>query len=91
MWLIIGLIIGAGLLAWVYWIRERHVKITWYEWLLGIIGLMVLLFAIENFTKFLAEHETRAAWRFLLIAGLPSLMLLSLYFLLPWRRHHKAG
>ena len=91
MWLLIGLIFGAGLLALVLWLRSRKVAVTWYEWLIGIPGLLLLLFTIQNFSASLAEHEEIAAWRFLLVFGLPAIILLAIASLLPWLRHRKAG
>ena len=61
MWLIIGLILGAGLLALVLLLRTRKIAVKWYEWLIGAIGLILLLFTIQNFTGSLAEHEEFAA------------------------------
>ena len=91
MWLIIGLVIGAALIALVFWLRSRKIVVTWYEWLIGVIGLLLLLFAIQNFTASFAEHEPTAAWRFLLISGLPAVILLTIACLLPWWRHRRAG
>ena len=90
-WLIIGLVVGAGLMALVLWLRRRKITVTWYEWLVGAIGLLLLLFTIQNFTASFAEHEPIAAWRFLLVFGLPSAILLAIACLLPWWRHRRAG
>ena len=90
-WFIVGLVIGAGLLALVLWLRSRRIGVTWYEWLVGAIGLLLLLFAIQNFTASFAEHEPTAAWRFLLVFGLPSVILLAIACLLPWWRYRQAG
>jgi uncharacterized membrane protein len=91
MWLIIGLVIGAGLLALVLWLHSRKIAVTWYEWLVGAIGLLLLFFTIQNFTTSFAEHEPTAAWRFLLVLGLPSVILLAIACLLPWWHHRRAG
>ena len=48
MWLIIGLVIGDGLLALIPWLRNRKIMVTWYEWLIGTLGLLLLLFTIQN-------------------------------------------
>lgn len=58
---LIGLVIGAGLLALVPWLRSRRIVVTWYEWLIGAIGLLLLLFTIHDFFASFAEHEEYAA------------------------------
>ena len=91
MWLIIALIIGAGLMALVLWLRSRRILVTWYEWLIGALGLLLLLFTIQNFIASFAEHEATAAWTFLWMLGVPAILLLAIACLLPWWRHRKAG
>ena len=91
MWFIIGLILGAGLLALVLLLRTRKIAVKWYEWLIGAIGLILLLFTIQNFTGSLAEHEKFAAWTFLWLSGVPSIILIGVSLFLPWRRYFKTG
>ena len=86
MWLIIGLIAGAAILGLVQWMRSKNISLTWYEWLIGIVGLALLLFTIQNFFGSFAELEPTAAWMFLLITGLPSLILLAVSWQLVARR-----
>jgi hypothetical protein len=90
MWFIIGLILGAALLAMVLFLRTRNLAIRWYEWLIGSVGLLMLLITILNFTGSLAEHETFAAWTFLWLSGVPSIILIGISLFLPWRRHSKS-
>jgi len=91
MWFIIGLVIGAGLLTLALWLHSRKIAVKWYEWLIGALGLLLLLFMIQNIAGSIAEMETIAAWQFLWLIGLPSLILLALAWWLPWRRHRKTG
>ncbi len=73
MWLIIGLITGALILGVA---RSQSIKATWYEWLTGILGLLLLMFTINNFFGAQAEYEPMAASMFLLVTGLPAIILL---------------
>jgi len=91
MWFLIGLIIGAGLLALALWLRSRGIVVRCYEWLISVVGLLLLLFTIQNLSASFAEYEEFAAWTFLWVFGLPSVILLAIACLLPWRRHRKAG
>ena len=90
-WLSIGLIIGAGSITLALLLRQRKISVRWYEWLIGVAGLLLLLFTIQNFSTSLAGYEEYAAWTFLWVFGLPSILFLAIAFLLPWIRHRKAG
>lgn len=90
LWFIIALVLGVGLTSLVVWIRSRDITVKWYEWLITAIGLVLLLFTIQNFTTAFAELESQAPWMFLLILGLPALILLAVVWQLVARRK-RAG
>lgn len=90
MWFIIGIVLGVALLGLVLWLRSRDIKVSWYEWLIGVIGLLLLLFTIQNFVGSFIELEPTAAWMFWLVTGLPALILLAVAWQLAWRRHRAA-
>ena len=90
MWFAIAFVLGAGLVALIVWLRSSSVEVKWYEWLIGIIGLLLLIFTIQNFAGSLAEFNSTAAWLFLPIAGLPALILLAVSWQLVARRQ-RAG
>ena len=91
MWLIIGLVAGAAVLALVLWLRNRDIKVSWYEWLIGVIGLLLLMFTIQNFAGSLAEIESTAANMFLLVTGLPAIILLAIVWQLIARRQRAVS
>ncbi|KSV18848.1 MAG: dehalogenase [Dehalococcoides mccartyi] len=86
MWFIIGLIVGGLILGLIWLLKRNNFSLTWYEWLIGIIGLGLLLFTIQNFFGSLEEVESKAAAMFWLVTGLPSLILLALAWQLVARR-----
>jgi uncharacterized membrane protein len=90
MWFAIAFVLGAGLVALILWLRSNSVAVKWYEWLIGIIGLLLLIFTIQNFTGSFAEFNRTAAWLFLPITGLPALILLAVSWQLVARRQ-RAG
>jgi hypothetical protein len=90
LWLIIGLIVGAGVLALALWSNNRGVSIKWYDWLIGVIGLLLLIFTIQNYFGSNAELEPTAANLFLLVTGLPAIILMVIAWQLIARRA-KAG
>ena len=88
MWLVIDLIVGAALLWLVAFMKSKGMSFKWYEWVIGLIGLALLLFTIQNFFGSQAELEPKAANMFLLVTGLPAVILLVLTGVLATR--HKA-
>lgn len=81
-----GLVLGAVLLGLVVLIRSKNISLTWYEWLMGIVGLLLLAFTVQNFFGSLAELEPKPAYMILLLGGLPSVVLLVLIWQLASRR-----
>ena len=86
MWLIVGLLVGAGVLAVALWSNNRGVSIKWYDWLIGVIGLLLLLFTVQNFFGSNSELEPTAANLFLLVTGLPAIILMAVAWQLITRR-----
>ena len=84
---VIGLLIGALILAMSLWLRARGFVIRWYEWLLAGLGLFLLTFSMQNYWATSAEHWSRGTpLTFLLVFGLPALVLLLLALSLTgWR------
>ncbi|MEQ4489038.1 MAG: dehalogenase [Dehalococcoides mccartyi] len=90
MWFFIGILIGALVLGFIWWLKRKNLHLTWYEWLIGAVGLILLVFTLQNFMGSFEEVESKAAYMFLLVTGLPSLILLALTWQLAARRLSKA-
>ncbi|AGG07026.1 MULTISPECIES: hypothetical protein [Dehalococcoides] len=90
MWFIIGILVGALVLGLVWLMKRNNFSLAWYEWLIGAIGALMLLFTVQNYFGSLAEVEPKAASMFLLVVGLPGLVLLALAWQLAARRVKKA-
>lgn len=86
MWFLIGLIVGVGGTLLIAWIRSKQFSIRWYEWLIGVVALLLALLAIQSYSASMAELEPRAAYFFLLLLGFPALLLAVVAGLLPYRR-----
>ena len=86
MWFIIALLIGAGFLALAWFLNNKNISVKWYEWLLAVIGVFVLLFTIQNATGASAEFEPAAAKIFWIGGGLISLVLIVVAVGLPFLR-----
>ena len=88
MWLVIGLILGAFLIWLFSFLKDKGITMKWYEWVIGLIGIFLLLFTIQNYFGSQAELEPTAASMFLLVTGLPAVILLVVTWQLVVR--HKA-
>jgi len=86
MWFIIALLVGAALLGLGWFLHSRGVTIKWYEWIIGIIGILLLLFAIQNAVGAFAEFEKTAGAIFLWGFGAASLVLIAIASVLVWLR-----
>ena len=76
MWFLAALILGAVIGGLLLWMRNRNMSLTWYEWVIGVIGLLMVLFGVQNYFGSVAEVEISAAPMYLLVIALPGLVLL---------------
>lgn len=83
LWLIIGILIGAC----TYWLFEQNRKgkivVYWYQWVLGLMAVISVLFTIENYIGFQKELEPGAANFMVVSLGIPTIFLIALIFLIP--------
>ena len=89
--LIGGLVIGGAVIWLALRLRGRDIEVKWYEWLIVATGLVLLFFTVQNFAASFTELQPTAAWMFLLIMGLPAVILLAVAGTLVWRRQRAAG
>ena len=85
-WFFMGALISGGIVWLVMWLRKNDIAVKWYEWLIGAVGLLFLAFTAQNVWAALAEMENQAVWFYMLIIGLPGLILLLLSIQLVRRR-----
>ena len=90
MWLIIGLVIGLGLVTLAFWLRSRKIRVSWYEWVLGVLGLLSMAFSLQNYQASVAAFEPVAPGMFLLVFGLPGLVLVLLAVALALWRYFRS-
>ncbi len=72
LWLILGLLVGAA----AFWLATRpNFKLTWYEWVLAALAVILVLFSLQNYLASQAELEPRAAGLMLMLFTLPGMIL----------------
>lgn len=89
-WTIFGFLLGASVLAVILWLRNRGSTVAWYEWLIGVIGVLLLVTATQHYVASMAEMYTTAAWLGALIIGLPGIILLAVVWQLIARRQRAS-
>ncbi|PKH46888.1 hypothetical protein CVH13_00863 [Dehalococcoides mccartyi] len=58
-WMLIGIALGVGFTALVNMLNKRGISVRFYEWLIGITGLVLFLFTIQNFYTAFQEFYTK--------------------------------
>lgn len=59
--IIIGSIITAVLISLLLHARKKHLRISWWQWILTVLGLVYTGFVLEVIISFLEEGAARAA------------------------------
>jgi len=88
---ILGLVVGAALLGLVLWLQRKEIAVRWYEWLVGALGFMMLVWTVNDYFGSTAEHNETAAHIFLWLLGTPAIILLGLAVFLPWLRLSRSA
>ena len=58
-----GLIIGSALTLLVLWLRKKGIVLKWYEWLMGVIAVLSIVFALQHlYTSIVIEYRPESAW-----------------------------
>ncbi|MCL2475296.1 MAG: dehalogenase [Chloroflexi bacterium] len=76
--------------ALVFWVIKQGISVRWWEWLIGTIGIALLIFTVQNFLGSFVENEPKAAWMFWIVLGLPSLIILAIPTVLVIMRRKNA-
>ena len=91
LWGAVFVAIAIGLTFLIQWIRRNNIETKWWDWLLGLVGLVLLVFTVQNALGSLEEAEPTAAWMFLVVTGIPSLILMAIPIQMVLRRRRLAA
>ena len=59
--LFVGAAVAAGFFAVAHYASIRQIKISWWQWLLTVLGFIYVVFVLEVIISFLREGSTKAA------------------------------
>jgi len=82
-WFIIGIILGCILMWVISQVRSGTFKVTWYQWVLGVLAVASALFGIQNYQGFISGLEPIAAKYSLTLYGGIAVVLALLTWLIP--------
>lgn len=85
-WLILTFILGAAITWFVLWSRNNNVSLKWYDWLVGALGILLVIAATQHFFGSLREDYFQPGMLGALSFGIPGLILLAVAWQLIARR-----
>ena len=77
-WTLFTIVLVALISFLVFWVINKKYSVRWYEWVLFFVGIVLMVFMLQNFFGAFAEGEPKPAWMFLWTLGIPALVLIVL-------------
>lgn len=74
-YVLLGFILGGGAQYLYSVLKEKGVKLAWYELTLTVFSFCTFLFLGQTFISSFNEGEPRAAWLTIVFLGLPIVMM----------------
>ena len=85
-WTLFSIILVATLTLLFVYVFNKNISVKWWEWVLFALGVLLMVFTLQNFVGAFAEGESKPAWMFLWTLGIPALVLLVAPIVLVQRR-----
>lgn len=77
LWIVIAVLLTLGFVQLFAWLKRNDIKPAWWVWLVGAVGLLLVLMAVQHYVGTLEEMYFTAAWMGALILGIPGVILLA--------------
>jgi hypothetical protein len=65
-----GFLLGGGAVYLWFTLKEKAIKLVWYEWILIILGAVIYILMGQTFIASFGEGEPQAAWMSLVFMGI---------------------
>jgi len=75
-YVVIGFLLGGGVVYLWSVLKQKAVKLVWYEWELFILSGVFFIFLGQTFIASFQENESQAAWMSLVFMGIPILIMM---------------
>lgn len=89
-YVLIGFLLGGGAVYLWSYLKDKTVKLVWYEWVLFILAGFVFILLGQTFIASLEEGQNRAAWLSVVFFGIPIVIMLVVAFRSLQKRLPKA-
>ena len=76
-WTLFTIILVATITLLVVLVINKKISVKWWEWVLLGAGILLLVFALQNFVGASLEGESKPAWMFAWTLGIPALILIA--------------
>jgi len=76
LYVIIGFLLGGGAVYLWSYLKEKAVKLVWYEWILFLLSGFTFVLLGQTFIGSFQEGEPQAAWMSVLFMGIPVLIMM---------------
>lgn len=76
LYVLIGFLLGGGAVYLWSYLKERSVKLVWYEWVLLILSNLAFVLLGQTFIASFQEGEPQAAWLSVVFLGVPIIIML---------------
>jgi len=75
LYVLVGFFLGGGAVYLGVFLKEKAIKLKWYEWTLIVLGFVIFVFMTQTFIASFGENQPQAAWLSLLFLGLPIVLI----------------
>lgn len=75
-YVLIGFLLGGGAVYLWSYLKEKAVKLVWYEWVLFVLAGLSIIFLGQTFIGSLQEGEPQAAWMSVAFMGIPIIIMM---------------
>ncbi|VFQ44408.1 dehalogenase [Desulfoluna butyratoxydans] len=74
-YVLLGFIMGGGAVYLFTLLKEKCVRLVWYEWVLTLLAFITFMLLGQTFIGSFNEGEPRAAWLSVVFMGLPIVIM----------------
>ena len=75
-YILIGFLLGGGAVYLWSYLKDKAVKLVWYEWVLFILSGLAFVLLGQTVIGSFEEGETQAAWMSVVFLGVPIIIMM---------------
>jgi hypothetical protein len=74
-YVVAGFVMGSASVFIVTKLNAMDIDLIWYEWILGVLSMLIFMFMVQTFIASFKEFKPRAAWMTIVFMGSPILLI----------------